>query len=225
MGINEIRASTERSFDRWLAAISKFDYFYMTVAAGLLAFIAKDYHPRRLDSWLDFFDPVSMLLLIAAFTVGALRVQLATHLLYLEVEQGKCLFRIEKYRPGLTSPVPGEDNATGQAIGKVEAQETVDAERARLRAITEATAKVTMRAAKFYQARVWLLAAGIGLLLVGRILTPYFPAFAGTVSIQQSPAATTGPAGSAVGRSSPQLLLEQKLPAPAAEPTQVRHPR
>ncbi|HVT18871.1 MAG TPA: hypothetical protein VHQ90_22130 [Thermoanaerobaculia bacterium] len=195
MDINEIRASTERSFDRWLAAISKFDYFLMTVAAGLLAYIAKDYHPHRLDSWLDFFEPVSMLLLVAAFTAGARRVHWAAHILFLEVEDRKCRFKIENYRPGLTSPGPGEDSVTGQAVGKVEAQETVDAGRARLKVIAEATSKAQKRAATFYRAQLRLLAAGILMLLVGRMLAPYRPAPTGTASEQQRPAATTGPTG------------------------------
>lgn len=195
MDINEIRASTERSFDRWLAAISKFDYFIMAVAAGLLAYIAKDYHPRRLDSWLDFFEPVSMLLLIAAFTAGTRRVHWAAHILFLEVEDRKCRFKIENHRPGLTSPEPGEDSVTGQAVGKVVAQETVDAGRERLKVIAEATSKAQKRAATFYRAQPWLLAAAILMLLVGRMLAPYFPAPTGTASGQQRPSATTGPAG------------------------------
>jgi len=95
-------------------------------------------------------------------------------LLVFEVERGKCLFKIKKYRPGLTSPVPEEDSETGQAVGKVEAQETVDGQRARLKVIDEATSKAVKRAVTFYRARLWLLAAGIAVLLAGRMLAPYF---------------------------------------------------
>jgi hypothetical protein len=171
--VGEIRQEAERAYERWLQAAIRYDYYITAVVAALLGFIANSYHPQRITSLVQMFDPLSIAVLVWAFLSGASAIEaLIISLRFQSIRKLKQSI-IEQIRPALDGSQGILNASTGEILDAAGAQRQVLATRSEISALDKADQAALEKGTRHYHRRRRLLTIGFLLLVAGRLLTPY----------------------------------------------------
>jgi hypothetical protein len=167
----------EKSFELFSkehSSSEKFDYFVCSVAGALFAYIGQTYTPHTFDSWFYYLTPIALLALTLCFCCGFILIKMSNDItrlnkvLYLEMEEGE----------RLTKLLRTDQKEFTNSYGVVASRESIEKERnEELDSAEEIRKEINSKdekAAKWIYGRNSLLALGFILILLSKVLQPYF---------------------------------------------------
>jgi hypothetical protein len=154
----------------------KFDYFMATITGAILTYILQKYQPAKWCWNAATLEPIGLILLFLSFFFGLLRIQ-ATMLVYrhncdcLRAGEMKGSL-IDAYESGTIAS--GIEPSSGRIITRAEMPNIINEYQEREKSEDEARKKHSNSAHTYFVWRNRLLVIGFLILLMAKMLSPYF---------------------------------------------------
>src|SRR5688572_20911760 len=150
----------------------KFDYFVCGVAGAIFAYISQNYAPQKLALDFPLLEPISLLLIAAAFYFGIKRLEAARTLVTMNHQVADCEDKAKKLAVIVANPQGYRDFdgkvCTAETVQR-EQQGYIDASRGWYEQINICRAM----AVRYYKLRDNLLILGFAAIFLAKVLQPY----------------------------------------------------
>jgi len=163
-------------FSKEYDANQKFDYFVCSVAGALFAYIGQTYAPHILNSWFYLITPIALLFLTLCFGCGFLVIHEQNYLTKLNTD----LLRAHEECARLAQLLEKPDAHFMTHLGEQHDRNSIKAQWSgkivEFKGIRKKAFKNLARAKKLATARNCLLTIGFALILLSKVLQPYYAA-------------------------------------------------
>ena len=165
---------SDRLFDSYLEGSTRFDYFMVAVAVGLLGYLAPRYQAVAIGWNSPTVELASLIALLSSVICGLIRLEAALtvtrlnhQLLYQQEAQGSLTAAAQL---GSTTI----NHSTGEILGPQQTLARANYHQVGVEIIREHLDGAIVSAGRWYRSRDVLLVAGLCLMIAARILSAYF---------------------------------------------------
>jgi hypothetical protein len=164
----EAHVRAEHSYERWNKAWAKYNYYVVGIAAGLLAYLAKDYHLVA-NSIASRLLLLAIVLLLGSVGCGLKQIESTIHGLNLQSYRRQLQHKIVQAELIRQRATDHENASTGGVITPAMAEEGKVALQGQVEAVTKKIREESDVGGRFYRWRDWTLMAALVALVAARL--------------------------------------------------------